>query len=143
MIVHDIRVSDKSIRIGYIKNEKEYPQACTIKSLEYARPEFYEAMEHIFEALSAMQGNAANECEGEVTHLSVKFTSDNCTSTFTISGTMNGKDGMPFKFTTEKISAACDRELTNSISRALKEAELFVNGKRAQMELAYEADHDE
>lgn len=143
MIVHDIRVSDKSIRIGYIKNEKEYPQACTIKSLEYARPEFYEAMGHIFEALSTMQGNAANECEGEVTHLSMKFTSDNCLSTFTISGIMHGKDGMHFKIAAEKISTACDRELTNSISRALKEAELFVNGKRAQMELAYEAGHDE
>lgn len=143
MIVHDIRVSDKSIRIGYIKNEKECPQACTIKSLEYARPEFYEAMGHIFDVLSAIQGNVANECEGEVTHLSIKFTPGNCPSTFTISGTMNGKDGMWFKFTAEKVSAACDRELTNSISRALKEAELFVNGKRAQMELAYEAGHDE
>ena len=31
MIVHDIHVSDKSIRIGYIKNEKEYPQACSLE----------------------------------------------------------------------------------------------------------------
>lgn len=142
MIVHDIRVSDKSIRIGYIKNEKEYPQACTIKSLEYARPEFYEAMGHIFDVLSAMQGNATNECEGEINHLSMKFTLDNCLSTFTISGIMYGEDGMHFKIATEKISTACDRELTNSIYNATKEAELFVNGKRAQMELAHEADHD-
>ena len=142
MIVHDIRVSDKGIRVGYIKNEKEYPQACTIKSLEYVRPEFYESMDHIFEALVTIQGNAANECEGEINHLSIKFTSDNCPSTFTISGIMNGKDGMLFKFTAEKISTARDRELTNSISKALKEVELFVKGKRAQMELAYETEND-
>lgn len=143
MIVHDIRVSDAGIQVGYIKNEKEYPQTCTIKSLEYARPEFYESMDYIFESLAAIQGNAANECKGVIRRLSVKFTADNCPSTFTLSGIMNGKDGMQFKFTAEKISTACDKELTNSIYEALKEAELFVKGKRAQMELAYEADHDE
>ena len=142
MIVHDIRVSDAGIRVGYIKNEKEYPQTCTIKSLEYARPEFYESMDHIFETLAAIKGNAANECQGVISHLSVKFTADNCPSTFTISGIMNGKDGMHYKFTAEKISTARDKELTNSIYEALKEAELFVKGKRAQMELAYETEYD-
>lgn len=136
MIVHTIVVTDKNVRIGYIENEQTYPQACTLKSGEYARPELYRAMNGIGEAMAKL--DAAKDCNVDVQKVTAKFTQDNHIANFAITGTLEGDDGLNLKFTTEKISIAFDKEMTKNVMSALMEAELFVKGKRAQTELQFE-----
>lgn len=122
MIVHDLTVSEKYVRIGYIKHEKEYPQACTLKSQEYARPELYQTMKGIGMAMSNL--DAARDFDVEVSKVSVKFTQDNRPTSFTIMGTFSGDDGLNLKFTTEKISVLFDKELTRNVLFAMREVEI-------------------
>lgn len=136
MIVHDMTVNEKYIRIGYIKNENEFPQACTLKSGEYARPEFYSAMERVGHAIKNL-GMVKNG-DVQVIRISIKFTQDNKPSTFILAGLIAGDIGLDLKYTTEKISVRFDKDLTSAVALATKEAELFVEGKRAQTELNFE-----
>lgn len=57
-----------------------------------------------------------------------------------LAGAMHGDDGLVATFKTEKIYARAWMELDNAVRSAMKEAELFIQGKRAQMTLDIEAE---
>lgn len=140
MIVHDLMVNDKYVRIGYIRNEKEYPQACTLQSQEYGRPELYRAITGIGQAMANL--DATKDYDIEVSKVCVKYTRDNQPSNFTITGDLLGAAGLNMKFKTEKIRMLFDRELTRNVVLAIREAELFIAGKRAQAELQFDDDNE-
>ena len=58
---------------------------------------------------------------------------------YILTGTMKGQDEVHAKFQTEKIYTEYRQALNDAVYTAIKEAELFIRGKRAQMTLEIEA----
>ena len=140
MIINKIHVSSNVVRIGYIENEKEVPREYTLKSKELARPELYKAMENIFHVMASVDTCFAAVCDGEIEDIVIKYNRDNSVDNYVLTGAMHGDDGLVATFKTEKIYARAWMELDNAVRSAMKEAELFIQGKRAQMTLDIEAE---
>ena len=140
MIIHRIHVNSNVVRIGYVKNEEEIPREYTLKSKELARPELYKAMENIFKTMANNDDCFAAGCDGEIEAIIIKYNRANCVDNYVLSGTMYSDDGLSATFKTEKIYTKCRPELDNAVRSAIKEAELFIKGKRAQMTLDIEAE---
>lgn len=130
MIISKIHVRSNVVRIGYIENEKEVPREYTLKSKELARPEFMANVDTCFAAV----------CDGEIEDIVIKYNRDNSVDNYVLTGAMHGDDGLVATFKTEKIYARAWMELDNAVRSAMKEAELFIQGKRAQMTLDIEAE---
>jgi len=140
MIIHKIHVTSKMVRIGYIENIETAPRAYTLKSAELDRPELYDAMTNVFETLA--DGNQcfiAAGCQGIIEDITVKYNRDNSVACYILSGAMKGEDEVHAKFQTEKIYTQYQQGLNDAVYTAIKEAELFVRDKRAQMTLEIEA----
>ncbi len=140
MIINKIHVSSNVVRIGYIENEKEVPREYVLKSKELARPELYKAMENIFHVMANVDTCFAAVCDGEIEDIVIKYNRDNSVDNYVLAGAMHGDDGLVATFKTEKIYARAWMELDNAVRSAMKEAELFIQGKRAQMTLDIEAE---
>ncbi len=140
MIINKIHVSSNVVRIGYIENEKEAPREYTLKSKELARPELYKAMENIFHVMADVDTCFAAVCDGKIEDIVIKYNRDNSVDNYVLAGAMHGDDELVATFKTEKIDTKCRIELDNAVRSAVKEAELFIQGKRAQMTLDIEAE---
>lgn len=140
MIISKIHVRSNVVRIGYLENEKEVPREYVLKSKELARPELYKAMEHIFPVMDNVDTCFAAVCDGVIEDIVIKYNRDNSINNYVLSGAMHGDDELVATFKTEKIYAKSWMELDNAVRSAMKEAELFIQGKRAQMTLDIEAE---
>lgn len=140
MIISKIHVRSNVVRIGYLENEKEVPREYVLKSKELARPELYKAMEHIFPVMANVDTCFAAVCDGVIEDIVIKYNRDNGINNYVLSGAMHGDDELVATFKTEKIYAKSWMELDNAVRSAMKEAELFIQGKRAQMTLDIEAE---
>lgn len=140
MIISKIHVRSNVVRIGYLENEKEVPREYVLKSKELARPELYKAMEHIFPVMANVDTCFASVCDGVIEDIVIKYNRDNSINNYVLSGAMHGDDELVATFKTEKIYAKSWMELDNAVRSAMKEAELFIQGKRAQMTLDIEAE---
>ena len=140
MIIHKICVRSNVVRIGYLENEKEVPREYVLKSKELARPELYKAMENIFHVMANVDTCFAAVCDGVIEDIIIKYNRDNSIDNYVLSGAMHGDDELVATFKTEKIYAKSWMELDNAVRSAMKEAELFIQGKRAQMTLNIETE---
>lgn len=140
MLISKIHVRSNVVRIGYLENEKEVPREYVLKSKELARPELYKAMEHIFPVMANVDTCFAAVCDGVIEDIVIKYNRDNSINNYVLSGAMHGDDELVATFKTEKIYAKSWMELDNAVRSAMKEAELFIQGKRAQMTLDIEAE---
>lgn len=140
MIINKIHVSSNVVRIGYIENEKEVPREYTLKSNELARPELYDAMQNIFTTMANSENCFAAGCYGDIEDITIKYNRENRVDNYVLSGTMYSDDGLVAAFKTGKIHVKCRTDLDIAVRSAVKEAELFIQGKRAQMTLDIEAE---
>jgi hypothetical protein len=140
MIISKIHVRSNVVRIGYLENEKEVPREYILKSKELARPELYKAMENIFHVMANVDTCFAAVCDEVIEDIIIKYNRDNSINNYVLAGAMHGDDELVATFKTEKIYAKSWMELDNAVRSAMKEAELFIQGKRAQMTLDIEAE---
>lgn len=142
IFINTLSISD-SIQIGYIRKVDGIERTYTMKSKETARPELYQAMTDIFKLLASETDNFAYETSGTVDKIKLKRNGVNEIESYQLSGVLRGADYIYVNFVTDKITMRTYEKLKYAVRNAIKEAERFVKGERAQSELPFDADKTE
>ena len=132
----------RRIVICYVKDNQGIEDTYKLSSFEIARPEMEDAWEAINIAYQRVHPDYKDDetwVDFAFSRVGIKYVQslkgDIVIKEFRLSGVM-AWDYMGFStITTDKISPQQNEELTAAVCKLIKEAELYVQGKRAQMQL--------
>nr|DAW26904.1 MAG TPA: hypothetical protein [Caudoviricetes sp.] len=132
----------RRIVICYVKENNGIEDNYKLSSFEIARPEMEEAWAAINVAYQRVHPDYREDetwVDFSFSSVSIKYVKnlkgDIVIKEFRLSGVM-AWDYMGFStITTDKISPQQNEELTAAVCKLINEAELYVHGKRAQMQL--------
>lgn len=132
----------RRIVICYVKDNQGIEDTYKLSSFEIARPEMEDAWEAINIAYQRVHPDYKDDetwVDFAFSRVGIKYVQslkgDIVIKEFRLSGVM-AWDYMGFStIATDKISPQQNEELTAAVCKLIKEAELYVQGKRAQMQL--------